>query len=172
MPSKIDKRHKEIGGRHRAQSRYHMIVHRVENAHLPRNSGYKGILVLVSKDEFIEWFMPRDFPGCSVDRIDNKGHYQLSNMQVIPLTQNIAKDRVIARDGVCRCYSCGNTKPINSFAVDKRRQNGRSTICKACDATRPKNISEEARARALNAQRVYYRNVTKPKLQALRGTGL
>lgn len=93
MPSKIDKRHKEIGGRHRALSRYHMIVHRVENAHLPRNSGYKGILVLVSKDEFIEWFMPRDFPGCSVDRIDNKGHYQLSNMQVIPLTR-LSLDRL------------------------------------------------------------------------------
>lgn len=172
MPLKTDHRHKEIGGRHRALSRYHMIVNRVSNTHIPRNSGYKGILVLVSKDEFIEWFMSRDFPGCSVDRIDNDGHYQLSNMQVIPLIQNMTKDRVVARDGVCRCYSCGNKKPLDSFALDKRRQNGRSTICKACDATRPKSVSKEARARAINEMRVYYRTVTKPRLQALRSTGL
>lgn len=80
--------------------------------------------------------MPLDFEGASVDRINRKGDYEISNMQVISLTDNIRKDKVKEHDGVCECYRCHKIKPINEFVKDKRRINGHSTICIECDRER------------------------------------
>lgn len=144
MLRKVDTRYKIIGGQHRASSRYYMIAHRVKNSHLPRNKNYKNIKLLVSKEDFVKWFMGRDFEGCSVDRVDVNGHYELSNMQVIPNWVNNGKDRVKAKNGSCACYSCKAIKPLSEFAADKRRKfTGKSTICKKCDSLRIKNISKE-----------------------------
>ncbi len=157
MPSKNDTRYALIGGRHRALSRYCMIVNRLKNTHRSKNAGYMGVQLLVSKDEFIGWFSARDFEGCSVDRIDPRGHYELSNMQVIPLGLNCAKDNLKAIDGMCECYVCKKSKTMEQFAVDKRRkQTGRSTICKACDNARHKNASPEARERKRVKSLAYY----------------
>lgn len=148
MPSKNDVRYKVIGGIDRARARYCMIRNRITNTHTRKNAGYFGVKLLVEKEEFIKWFMPLDFSGCSVDRIDKKGNYELSNMQVISLSENIAKDKLIAKDGFCRCYSCKQEKPIEQFVADKRRMTtGRSTCCKECDSRREKNESAEARER-------------------------
>ena len=92
--------------------------------------------MLIPKDEFVKWFMENDFEGASVDRIDNKGDYSMDNIQLIPLAENIAKDKQKAVNGFCPCYVCGEIKPLELFAVDKRRQNGHSTICKKCDSKR------------------------------------
>lgn len=157
MPSKIDTRHTQIGGRHRAASRYAMIVHRVTHTNTSKNNKYKGVEVRVSREEFIEWFMTRDFHGCSVDRINKEGHYELSNMQIIPLRANIAKDKLKFIDGLGVCYRCKEKKPIDDFVADKRRvHTGKTTICKKCDATREKNQSEAARQKALESMRAYY----------------
>jgi hypothetical protein len=164
MAKKIDMRHKEIGGKNRAMSRYYMLLSRVKNTDNSKNANYRGVHVLVGKDEFIEWFMKRDFAGCSVDRINNDGHYELSNMQVIALTQNIAKDKLIASNGTSRCYICMKEKSLDEFVRDKRRlMTGRTTCCKSCDSKRIKNTSPEARARALDRMRAYYRTVTKQR---------
>jgi hypothetical protein len=157
MPSKQDTRHRKIGGRHRAVSRYAMLLNRVTNTETSRNKSYKGIEVRVSRDEFIDWFMPRDFEGCSVDRIEKSGHYELSNMQLISLQKNIAKDKLKHKDGFCICYSCKQEKTSDKFVADKRRMHtGLSTICKQCDSKRVKNITPEARERALEGMRMYY----------------
>ena len=137
MPSKIDLRHKQIGGKHRAMSRYYMLLHRV-NTETDKNNCYRGIEVRVTKEDFINWFMERDFEGCSVDRIDSTGHYELSNMQVIPLALNIGKDKIKAKDGKCVCFACQQEKPLEEFVRDSRRQiTGRTTICKVCESKRP-----------------------------------
>jgi hypothetical protein len=138
-----------------------MIRHRVNHTDTSKNRGYVGIQLLVEREEFITWFIERDFKGCSVDRIDPNGHYELSNMQVIPLAANIRKDKAIATNGKCRCYNCKEWKALKDFAVDKRRANGHSTICRACDNTRTKNVSPEARKRQLERMRAYYHK-TKP----------
>lgn len=145
MPSKNDTRYKQIGGRHRALSRYYMLLNRVQ-ALTKKNCRYEGVEVRVSKEDFVAWFMPRDFKGCSVDRKEKTGHYELSNMQVIPLSVNIAKDKVLARDGQTRCYACRATKPLEDFVRDNRRlTTGRSTICKPCEAVRkPKSAREDS----------------------------
>ena len=92
--------------------------------------------MLISKDDFVKWFMENDFAGASVDRIDKYGDYALGNVQLIPLADNIAKDKTKARDGYCVCYTCGEKKPLSEFAVDHRRRNGHTTVCKECDRIR------------------------------------
>jgi hypothetical protein len=136
MPYKHDVRHKQIGSRKRAQSRYSMIVHRITNTHLKKNRCYIGIELRVNQEDFIEWYRSKDFKGASVDRIDKNGHYELSNMQVIPLVENISKDKVKAKDGMCKCYKCHNIKPLVDFVKESRRINGYSTICKKCECAR------------------------------------
>ena len=89
----IDKRCDIIGSKRRAKNRYHLIKKRLKDVHLSKNKNYKNIKLLVSEKDFIDWFIKNDFKGCSVDRIDPKGNYELNNMQLIPLLENITKDR-------------------------------------------------------------------------------
>lgn len=133
---KHDNRHKMIGGKHRASSRYYMILNRIKNYDRDKNQCYKNIEMLIDKDTFIEWFMQHDFEGASIDRIDSKKPYSMDNIQLISLDENIRKDKVKARDGFCQCYRCREYKPLESFATDHRRKNGHTTICKACDSKR------------------------------------
>lgn len=121
-------------------SRYYMILHRITHTETSKNSKYKGVELRVSKDDFIKWFMENDFEGASVDRKDSKGHYELENMRLIPLESNIAKEKLISKNGFCTCYRCKQTKPLDEFVKDNRRlTTGRSTICLSCEVERNKN---------------------------------
>ena len=134
-----------------------MLVHRVTNTDSSRNKNYRGVEVRIDRESFIAWFMVNDFEGCSVDRIDKSGHYELSNMQLISLQMNIAKDKLKHANGVCICYACKQEKPSDQFVSDKRRMHtGRGTICKQCESKRVRNVSPEARARDLERMRLYY----------------
>lgn len=135
---KKDNRYSIIGGKHRALSRYYMILNRLKNTDAKKNRNYQGIQMLIDKDTFVEWFMKNDFEGASVDRIDKNKDYTLDNIQLITLDENIRKDKVKAKDGYCECFKCKQTKPLDFFATDKRRKNGHSTICKKCDSERKK----------------------------------
>ena len=133
---KVDNRNKIIGGKHRALSRYYMILHRLNHTDDKRNRHYRGIRMLIDKDTFVKWFMVNDFEGASVDRIDKTKDYSLDNIQLIPLAENIAKDKIKSKDGMCECYVCKEIKPLELFAVNKRSTTGRKTICKECDSKR------------------------------------
>ena len=135
LRKRIDKRHTVIGSRKRAANRYAMICNRIR-AETKKNSCYAGVKCRMTLDEFVDWFMPRDYDGCSVDRIDRHGHYEISNIQMIPLKENIAKDKLKSVGGMCVCYSCGENKPIIEFVKDSRRQSGHTTICLACERIR------------------------------------
>ncbi len=136
---KNDKRYCVIGGRHRALSRYYMILNRLKNTDRVRNRNYHGVKMLIDKETFVDWFMANDFEGASVDRIDKTKDYSIDNIQMIPLCENKVKDRFKEKDGRCECYMCNEVKPIELFALDKRRKNGHSTICKRCDVKRKKS---------------------------------
>lgn len=130
------KGYRKIGSRTRAVCKYNSMLARVRSTR-EKEKAYKGIKVLVSKEDFVRWYMPRDFVGASVDRIDNKGHYTLENMQVIPMRDNIIKARhqsVRAHDGVNVCYKCGQEKPLEMFVKHKKYYTGRLNICKKCHA--------------------------------------
>lgn len=115
-----------------------MILNRLSHTDLPRNAKYKGISMDIPKEDFINWFMANDFEGASVDRIDNTKNYTMDNIQLIPLSENIRKDRIKSKGGYCECYGCHQIKELSLFAKDKRRLNGYSTICKECDNRRKK----------------------------------
>ena len=127
---------KTIGSRRRANNRYNDIIARVNTTDRNKNKSYQNVKLLVSRRDFIEWYMPRDFEGASVDRIDKNGDYCLNNMQVIPLIDNIRKDHEKAYDGKCVCYKCKEEKPLELFVKDKRRRNGYATICLDCERER------------------------------------
>ena len=116
-----------------------MILHRINHTDEQKNRNYEGVKMLIDKDEFVEWFMANDFEGASVDRIDKNKDYSMDNIQLIPLDENIRKDKVKGKNGVCECYMCKQVKPLELFAKDKRRKNGHSTICKSCDVKRRTN---------------------------------
>lgn len=126
----------KIGSRRRANNKYNAIITRLSTTNRNKNKKYEGVELSVSRADFIEWYMPLDFDGASVDRIDKNGHYELSNMQVIPLRENIRKDRIKACNGMCECYRCHEVKPISEFSKDKRRASGYSTICRECERER------------------------------------
>jgi uncharacterized CHY-type Zn-finger protein len=171
MPSKVDIRHKQIGGRHRAASRYAMLVYRVTHTELKKNKKYAGIQVLVKRDDFILWFMKNDFSGCSVDRINKDLHYELSNMQVIPLSWNAAKDKIKHINGLCVCYKCKQEKSSDEFVRSSRNlHNGLSTICKKCEANRTKNVSQESYLRSLE-RRMASRRDRQARLSIEESTG-
>lgn len=132
-----------IGSRRRANNRYNAIVSRIRGYNNKKSGSYVGIKLLVSREEFISWYMPKDFAGASVDRINAKKHYSLDNMQVIPLRENIRKDKIKAKDGSCICCVCKQIKPISEFCVDKRSWNGHSTICKECERERCREKSRK-----------------------------
>lgn len=131
-----DTRYKDIGTKHRAESRYYMILNRLKNTHLPKNKGYKGVSIDIEKEDFVEWFMANDFEGCSVDRIDVSKGYNIENMQLIDMSENISKDKTKMREGKIKCYSCGTIKDKTDFVKESRRKNGYSTLCKSCERVR------------------------------------
>ena len=126
----------KIGCRRRANNKYNAILSRLSKTNRKKNENYIGVQLRVSRKEFIDWFMPLDFEGASIDRIDANGHYEISNMQVIPLSENIRKDKVKAKNGFCECYKCHQIKPISDFCKDKKRKNGHKTICLDCERER------------------------------------
>lgn len=133
---KIDDRYNIIGGKHRAEARYYMILNRINHTDREKNKCYENIEMNIDKDEFVKWFMENDFEGSSVDRIDSTKGYTMDNIQLIPLDENIRKDKVKAKGGYCECWRCQEIKPIELFAVDKSKKNGHRTICKKCDSMR------------------------------------
>lgn len=136
---KVDNRHKIIGGKHRALSRFYMIKNRIKDQDNPKNKKYKNMEFSLDKDEFLLWFMERDYKGCSVDRIDNSRGYHMDNIQIIPLRKNIQKDRVKAIDGKRWCYSCKEYKEVEQMCTSNRIECGTTTICSKCNYDRKKD---------------------------------
>jgi hypothetical protein len=83
----------------------------------------KGVEVKMTQTSFIEWYKENWFKGCRVDRIDNDGHYEIGNLQLISLTNHNHKARedklkslgVVEPDGLRYCYKCGKFKKYDEF---------------------------------------------------------
>lgn len=103
---------------------------------------YADISIEFTRDEFKTWCLVQEqfifsLKRPSIDRIDKSKNYSLSNIQIIELTANIAKDKLKVRNSVCECFKCKLIKPIVEFAKDKRRQTtGKTTICIECERIR------------------------------------
>ena len=151
-----DERYKQIGGRKRALSRWYMIRYRTTHTDQPKNRRYEGVVFNLDKEQFIKWFQRNDFENASVDRIDKNKGYTMDNIQLIPLLDNIRKDKTKASDGYCVCFRCKQKKPIEDFAKDSRRLNGHSTLCKVCDVER-KSKHSGRKWMLVDGKRCYYK---------------
>ena len=84
----------------------------------------KGIKIRMKKEAFLAWYIPRHFRGCLVDRIDNNGHYQLDNLQLLSRTEHNHKARQDHLDAIGiieppdkrYCYGCKSFKEYSEFS--------------------------------------------------------
>ena len=105
----------------------------------------KGIQVRMTRDEFIEWYIKNWFEGCMVDRIDNNGHYEIGNLQLLNRQEHNHKARndnlsdigIVEPDGLRYCYTCKEFKPFTEFYQRKYKKSkfnplGLNECCKDC----------------------------------------
>lgn len=119
-----------VGSLERARFRYSCLKSRA--GWLP---GYEDVKVLMTVEQFVEWFMPRDFEGCEVDRI-NGGNYELGNIQLLTKREHSLKTQrengAAILEGEHTCRGCGCTKAATEFNKDNRRAGGVSNFCLDC----------------------------------------
>lgn len=102
---------------------------------------YAAALISFTREQYKEFCLANqelilNFTRPSIDRIDKNLGYDLSNIQFIELSDNIRKDKTIFKDGLGICSICKESKPEEQFVKDKRRANGRGSLCKPCDNNR------------------------------------
>jgi len=128
--------------RYRVNCIWNALMQRIENAD-GKNPSYAATELRMTKDEFIDWAVPeyklfiRNSPEKrpSIDRIDDAGHYELSNLQVIDWGDNARKARrninVHGPDGMWWCSKCKSYKETHCFYIEK---DGLSCFghCKSC----------------------------------------
>lgn len=102
---------------------------------------YTTALISFTREQYKELCLANqeiilNFTRPSIDRIDKNLGYDLSNIQFIELSDNIRKDKTIFKDGLGVCSICKESKLEEQFVKDKRRANGRGSLCKLCDNKR------------------------------------
>jgi len=106
----------------------------------------KGIKIKIEKSVFIDWYIKHWFKRCRVDRINNEGHYEIGNIQLISLLDHNFKRRSdkLAKLGIKEpynmryCYRCETLKHYDEFYKKKRKVSrinplGLSEDCKECE---------------------------------------
>lgn len=123
-----------------------------------RNNSYAEINIMFTRSEFANWCRDRwesiqAMRKPSIDRLDKRLDYTLDNMQVIELAENIRKDKTVFRDGYGVCYRCKERKMESMFCVDRRRMNGRTSLCLDCERLRRPRLTGIGKPR-LGAERI------------------
>lgn len=101
-------------------------------------SGYAHVEIRITRAEFIAWAVPLleawdwRIGSPSVDRINVKGHYELSNMQIISQSENCCKDKVnqLAPAGTKWCPDCNEYRPFSEFGKDQSRTFDLASHCR------------------------------------------
>lgn len=106
-----------------------------------KNQQYTHIEIQVSREEFKAWCFAQSrtilaLARPSIDRVDKTQHYTLANMRIVELAHNIRKDKTVFVDGQGTCFSCNQVLPEDVFVKSNRTANGRTSICRPCEATR------------------------------------
>lgn len=128
--------------RRRAVGAYKAIVRRCTD---DQRYIKKGVAVKIDLEPFVKWYQEHYFKGCHVDRKNNLGHYELSNIQLISQREHNFKlrndrlDKVGIKEskGMRYCFACESMKPESEFYKKKRKisegnPNGLDEECKEC----------------------------------------
>ena len=118
----------------------------------------KGIELRISREDFIAWYSESYFRGCVVDRKDDKGHYEIGNMNLITPTEHNRKKRKdrLENLGIVEtfgryCYQCRQEKPFESFYQKKAKVSewntlGLSEECAECTRKHRTNYYKEKKS--------------------------
>jgi hypothetical protein len=128
---------------HKAVQAWHDLNKRVQN-----QPEYAGVEVRVTRDAFVawatdafaRWFVTHPDVRPSVDREDPAGHYEISNLRVIPLGENSRRARnhhnVHAPSGKAWCAGCLTYKFRSDFERNAGKPHGLQNYCRPCRRTR------------------------------------
>jgi len=118
------------------------LLKRVEN---DKNYIQKKVKVNFTETEFKEWYLKYWFAGCILDRIDNEGDYEFSNIHIITKAEHNKKQRqdmlkkhnITEPEGMRYCRNCNQLKLISEFYKKKWRISpynllGLDSRCKGC----------------------------------------
>ena len=107
--------------------------------------GYEHVEVRMTRAEFVAWALPeyalwfrsRPDETPSIDRIDNDGHYELANIRLVSLAENLRNTpyhgkNVNAPPGILWCGRCKQYLPLDRFGTDSHKKNGYRPQCMAC----------------------------------------
>jgi len=115
---------------------------------IKRSPAYKNVKVRISRKDFYEWALPmfqtwdseKREGRPSIDRIDLYGHYELSNMRMISVTENCARNTRtrwhLAPEGTSWCGACKKYIHKEAFPRHKGSKTGVAGTCKACRRAR------------------------------------
>jgi len=114
-----------------------------------------GIKVLISRKDFIDWYVPRWFKGCLVDRKNNLGNYEIGNIQLLSLTEHNIKHRqdnldalgIKEKEGERFCYKCSTLKQYSDFSFERIK----------ISESNPLGLKEECKSCANKARRKLYK---------------
>jgi len=109
---------------------------------LANRERYRSINNLMTRDEFVEWYVPNYFAGCTLDRKDNDGDYEIDNIQMLSKVEHNHKKRLdrlgeyTLKENV-PCSKCGTIKHYTEFyknktGINKYNPYGIRSECKSC----------------------------------------
>lgn len=122
---------------------------------------YKGVQLKIPRDEFLEWVIPQLETWCisnsiesaSLDRIDNDGHYEFPNLQLLSRKENNLKRKWyktrLAPKNTNWCGACQQYLPVVNFSNCKSNSNGLKNRCKECDKLNWQKYSANLKIREL-----------------------
>ncbi len=128
-----------------------------------RHPTYAGVELRMTREAFMTWAVPRyaawlrDHPDVppSIDRKRLAGHYEISNLQIISLSDNSrwsgAHKNVLAPPGKAWCAFCCCYYARDNFYRNSRAPHGLQFLCKRCSSQA--NIASRARRKSLTERR-------------------
>lgn len=106
---------------------------------------YQNVKLLLSRKKFISWVIPElenwqkihgSLKEVSLDRINNDGHYEDGNLQLLTKVENsLKRDRnknLVAPEGKAWCGGCKAYLPKDEFRKNAKQENGVQWNCKKC----------------------------------------
>ena len=151
----------------KAANAWRNITHRAGNRN-GKNPTYSLVELRMTRAEFMAWSIPayakwvsdgNSIESGSVDRVEDTGHYEIGNLQIITLVENTRKQKrnknVHAPAGEAWCPGCKKHKPKSEFYVDPKSWTGVSCRCKKHHNAYQREYYRKRRQEAFKRGEVY-----------------
>ena len=129
---------------YRAKAAYYGMLARCQNKN-GKSPSYANVELRMTWEEWLDWSVPQyelfdmEHPGeiPNAARNGDKGHYEIGNIRIIPVSENQAEQACrgigqVRPDGTKRCSICKEVKDTDYFCKNKSRLDGFHTNCKEC----------------------------------------